>query len=174
MTIYINSYSLISALGNGIDQTRENLFQGKSPGMIQTERYSPGRRIFLGMVNDPLPELEVVALKHRSRNNQLLLAAFKNLEESFFNKFGGVDKSRIAIIIGSSTSGISDEENIFSDVLKTGSFPASFDLSQRLFSSPANFLADYLGVTGPAHGISTACTSSAKAVISGEIGRAHV
>ena len=167
MTIYINGYSLISALGNGVDQTRENLFRGESPGMVETEKYSPGRRIFLGMVNDSLPRLDGVALKHRSRNNQLLLAAFKNLEESFHAKFGSIDKSRIAIIIGSSTSGISDEEDAFPDLMKTGSFPASFDLSQRLFSSPVNFLADYLGVTGPAHGISTACTSSAKAIISG-------
>lgn len=167
MTAYISEYSLISALGNGVDQTRENLFKGQSPGMIVTEKYSPGRQIFLGMVNDSLPELESSPLKHRSRNNQLLLAAFKNIEVVFHTKFGGVDKSRIAIIIGSSTSGISDEEEVFSEVLKTGSFPASFNLSQRLFSSPASFLADYLGVTGPAHGISTACTSSAKAIISG-------
>jgi 3-oxoacyl-[acyl-carrier-protein] synthase-1 len=46
-------------------------------------------------------------------------------------------------------------------------FPESFDLSQRLFCSPANFLADRLGITGIVHGISTACTSSSKAIISG-------
>jgi 3-oxoacyl-[acyl-carrier-protein] synthase-1 len=52
-------------------------------------------------------------------------------------------------------------------VISTGKFPDSYDLSQRLFCSPANFLAEQLGVTGPAYGISTACTSSAKAIASG-------
>ena len=167
MTVYINNYSIISSLGYGIAQTRENLFSGISPGLIKTEKYSPGRSLCLGLVKDQLPDLSLAPLKHRSRNNQLLLAAFNELEQDFYLLSENVDKSRIAIVIGSSTSGISDEEEAFSYLLANNKFPETFDLSQRLFCSPANFLADRLGVTGIAHGISTACTSSAKAIISG-------
>jgi 3-oxoacyl-[acyl-carrier-protein] synthase-1 len=135
--------------------------------MVKTEKYSPGRSLCLGLVNDALPDLSLSSLKHRSRNNQLLLAAFNELEDEFYFLSGGIDKSRIAIIIGSSTSGISDEEEAFPYLMANNKFPETFDLSQRLFSSPANFLADRLGVKGVVHGISTACTSSAKAIISG-------
>lgn len=167
MSIFINHFSLISALGDGVDESRANLFSGLSPGMLPTEKYSPGRELCLGLVNSELPKLDDAPLKHRSRNNQLLLAAFNHLRDEFNSQFGNIDKSRIAVIIGSSTSGISDEEHSFPYLLEAGKFPDSFDLSQRLFSSPANFLAEHLGITGPAHGISTACTSSAKAIASG-------
>lgn len=132
-----------------------------------TEKYSPGRSLYLGQVNDSLPELTEAPVKHRSRNNQLLLASFNQIENKFTQLASGIEKSRIAVIIGSSTSGISVEEEVFPYVLENHKFPDSFDLAQRLFFSPANFLAERLGISGPVHGISTACTSSAKAIISG-------
>lgn len=167
MTIYINNYSIVSPLGYGVAETRENLFSGVSPGMIKTDKYSPGRPLSLGLVNDQLPDLSLAPIKHRSRNNQLLLASFRDLEDSFYSLSYLIDKSRIAIVIGSSTSGISGEEDAFPYLMANNKFPESFDLSQRLFCSPANFLADKLGVSGIVHGISTACTSSSKAIISG-------
>lgn len=167
MTIYINDYAITSPLGYGVDETRKNLFSGISPGMGPTDKYSPGRALYLGRVNDVLPDLTQTPIKHRSRNNQLLLASFNQIEDRFFLLSSGIEKSRIAVIIGSSTSGISDEEEVFPYALGNQKFPESFDLAQRLFCSPAHFLAERLGVSGPTYGISTACTSSAKAVISG-------
>lgn len=167
MTIYISEYGITSPLGFGLDETRKNLFSSNSPGMSQTDKYSPGRPIFLGQVISELPELANTPVKHQSRNNQLLLASFNQIEDRFFQLSKGVEKNRIAVIIGSSTSGISDEENAFPHAIQNNKFPSSFDLAQRLFCSPANFLAERLGILGPAYGISTACTSSAKAIISG-------
>ena len=167
MSIFINNYSLISALGNGLDETRRNLFSGISPGMVITDKYSPGKELYLGMVGIDLPTLNNAPLKYRSRNNQLLLATFEQLRYSFYSLFSGVDRSRIAVIIGSSTSGISEEEAVFPLMMKEGFYPGSFDISQRLYFSPASFLAGQLGISGPAYGISTACTSSSKAIVSG-------
>jgi 3-oxoacyl-[acyl-carrier-protein] synthase-1 len=167
MKVFINHYSIISALGSGLVETRTNLFAGVSPGLTLTDKYSPGNLIHLGLVNDDLPSLASFPIKHRSRNNQLLFAALNQLDDKFRHQLEGVDKSRVAVIIGSSTSGISEEEQAFPSFVKNGKFSDSFDLTQRLFCSPANFLADCLGVTGPTYGISTACTSSAKAIASG-------
>lgn len=167
MTIYINDYAITSALGFGVDETRKNLFSRISPGMVLTEKYSSGRPLYLGQVIDVLPDLAKTQLKHRSRNNQLLLASFNQVEDRFAQLSSRVEKNRIGIIIGSSTSGISDEEEFFPFLLENHKFPDSFDLAQRLFCSPANFLAEKLGISGPTYGISTACTSSAKAIISG-------
>lgn len=167
MTIYISEYGITSPLGFGLDETRKNLFSSNSPGMSQTDKYSPGGPIFLGQVISELPELANTPVKHQSRNNQLLLASFNQIEDRFFQLSRGVEKNRIAVIIGSSTSGISDEEKAFPHAIQNNKFPSSFDLAQRLFCSPANFLAERLGILGPTYGISTACTSSAKAIISG-------
>jgi 3-oxoacyl-[acyl-carrier-protein] synthase-1 len=167
VTIYINDYAITSPLGYGVDETCKNLFSGVSPGMRPTDRYSPGRSLYLGQVTGALPDLAQTPVEHRSRNNQLLLASFNQVEDRFFLLSSGIERSRIAVIIGSSTSGISDEEEVFPYALEHKRFPDSFNLAQRLFCSPANFLAERLEISGPAYGISTACTSSAKAIISG-------
>jgi 3-oxoacyl-[acyl-carrier-protein] synthase-1 len=70
VTIYINNYSIVSPLGYGVSETQKNLFSGVSPGMINTEKYSPGRSLSLGLVHDQLPDLSFAPIKHRSRNNQ--------------------------------------------------------------------------------------------------------
>jgi 3-oxoacyl-[acyl-carrier-protein] synthase-1 len=167
VTIYISEYGITSPLGFGLDETRKNLFSSNSPGMSRTDKYSPGRDLFLGQVICELPELPNTPVKHQSRNNQLLLASFNQIEDRFSQLSSGIEKNRIAVIIGSSTSGISDEEEAFPYAIQNNKFPISFDLAQRLFCSPANFLAERLGILGPTYGISTACTSSAKAIISG-------
>ena len=46
--------------------------------------------------------------------------------------------------------------------------PADYDYQQQELSAPANFLADWLNVSGPAYVISTACTSSARALMSAQ------
>ena len=47
-------------------------------------------------------------------------------------------------------------------------FPADYDYQQQELGAPANFLADWLQLSGPAYVISTACTSSARALMSAQ------
>ncbi len=44
--------------------------------------------------------------------------------------------------------------------------PDGYDYQQQELSAPANFLSDWLGLSGPSYVISTACTSSARALMS--------
>lgn len=74
---------------------------------------------------------------------------------------------RVAVILGSSTSGILETEHAYCRRdPNTGALPSSYLTSQRythnMFSS-AHFVRTYLGLRGPAMVISTACSSSAKA-----------
>ena len=47
-------------------------------------------------------------------------------------------------------------------------FPAEYDYQQQELGAPANFLAEWLQLSGPAYVISTACTSSARALMSAQ------
>jgi 3-oxoacyl-[acyl-carrier-protein] synthase-1 len=74
---------------------------------------------------------------------------------------------RIAIVVGTSTSGILSAEEAFRDRdPETGALPARFTYahSQAISSLPA-FLGAALELEGPAFTVSTACASSARAVI---------
>ena len=167
MSVFINSIGINSALGLGLKETADNLFSGTSPGILRTDKYSPNKPVFIGAVCSDIPSVATFDKKLQSRNNQLLLSAFQEIEVCVAKALDGVDKSRVGIIIGTSTSGISDEEAAFPHLLSTGKFPDNFDLLQRELASPSNFLAQLLGTTGPTYSVSTACTSSAKALASG-------
>ncbi|WP_283150658.1 beta-ketoacyl-ACP synthase [Silvimonas soli] len=168
MTCYINASGALCALGNDIPSIRANLFAGTSPGMFATDEYSAGRELVLGQVVDAdLPSLAHLPLQLRSRNNALLLAALAQIRPQFDALAAGVSKQRIAVILGTSTSGISDGEAAIMAYDQHGALPGSFHISQQELGSPATLLAAELGVTGPAYCISTACTSGAKAMAAG-------
>ena len=100
------------------------------------------------------------------RNNGLLLLAAGQIEDAVSATLERVGPARIGIVVGTSTSGIAEGEAAIAALLRDGSLPARFHYAQQEIGTAAPFLARCLGITGPAYTVSTACTSSAKAIIS--------
>ncbi len=69
---------------------------------------------------------------------------------------------RIAVILGTSTSGIAEGEIAFARRQSEGAWPSGFHYRQQELGRLAEGAAAYLGITGPAYTIATACSSSAK------------
>jgi len=155
------------ALGDGLANVREALFSGHSPGMRTSDAYSPGRVLTLGHADTPLPSLAAFPRPQQSHNNALMLATFAQIEPAFRVLAHDIPAHRIAVILGTSTSGIGESETAVRHHHQTGRFPEGFHYCQQEFGSPSRTLAEYLGCTGPTYSISTACTSSARALISG-------
>ncbi len=119
----------------------------------------------LGAVNMNLPAIPKGMDKYACRNNQLLIAAVDQIRKEVVavkNRFGA---GRIGIILGSSTSGIDEGTLALKEQSKLGAFPSIFDLRQQEMGSVSGFLARYLDIQGPTFTISTACSSSGKALI---------
>jgi 3-oxoacyl-[acyl-carrier-protein] synthase-1 len=135
--------------------------------MRVSDAYSPGRALTLGHADTPLPPLDGLPLSQRSRNNALLLATFAQIESTFRELARDVPAHRIAVILGTSTSGIAESETAVRFHHQEGRFPDDFHYSHQELGSPARMLAEHLGCTGPTYSVCTACTSSAKALISG-------
>lgn len=167
MTIYLHDLGLLCALGDTPTTIRANLFAGQAPGMRVTDRYSPGRPLTLGLVETDLPSLEDHPPVFRSRNNQLLAAAFAQIETRYRQMAQGLDPQRIAVILGTSTSGISETEAALATRSETGAWPADYRLAQHELGNTAAFGAHLAGAEGPAYTISTACSSSARALATG-------
>jgi 3-oxoacyl-[acyl-carrier-protein] synthase-1 len=155
------------ALGNGLENVREALFSGHSPGMRSSDAHSPGRIMTLGFTDVPLPSLDAFPVAQRSRNNALLLATFAQIEPAFRELARDIPAHRIAVILGTSTSGIAESVDAVQNHYHTGRFHEGYHYSQQELGSPSRTLAEYLGCAGPVYSVSTACTSSAKALISG-------
>ncbi|MDT6961909.1 beta-ketoacyl-ACP synthase [Cupriavidus sp. SZY C1] len=168
MTVYLNAMNVICALGSGNDAVRAALWRTDGPsGGETTDRYTPGTPLHLGTVREPiaasdLPEGVPPALF--SRNNALLDRTLAALRPAVDAAVARVGPTRVAIVLGTSTSGISDGETAVRARQQTGQWPAAFHYGQQELGSPAQYLALALGVAGPAYTISTACSSSAKAL----------
>lgn len=167
MTIFLNQLGLVCSLGHGQRAVRETLFRADAPqGMTRTEAFSPGRPLYVGEVNAALPDSSPWPLWHRSRNNALLAAALQEIRPAVDAAVARVGPARVAIVLGGSTSGVREGEAAVRARLSTGRWPDDYDHRQEDLASASTFLAWLLGTAGPAHVISTACSSGAKALAS--------
>ncbi|MFE8711109.1 beta-ketoacyl-[acyl-carrier-protein] synthase family protein [Aeromonas allosaccharophila] len=167
MTLYIHAYSLINALGRGKDEVSAALeawrTRGTSP--LDGERWTlvDGRTSPVGRVHHPLPAATIAP--YDSRNNRLLLAALADIEDEVNAAIARVGSQRVALVLGTSTSGIGEAEVAVAASVRGEALPPQFDYVQQELGSPSLFLAAHLGIEGPAMTISTACSSSARAFI---------
>lgn len=160
---FLNDLGIVCALGNTRADVTRRLFAGES-GVEVTDRFSPGRPLPIGQVTGRLPELDDWPVDLRSRNNRLVLAAAEQVRSAVravAERFGA---GRVAIVVGTSTSGIGESEGAVRAHLETGRLPVGFAFAQQELHSPAAFLARALGLSGPAFVHSSACASSAKAM----------
>lgn len=168
MTIYLNAMNVICALGSGSDAVRAALWRSDGPfGGEVTECYTPGSPLHLGTVAEPMAATDLpagTALELASRNNAMLERTLAGLRPAVDAAIARVGPMRVAIVLGTSTSGIYEGELAVRTHAKEGTWPEQFHYAQQELGSPARYLAWRLGVGGPAYTISTACSSSAKAM----------
>jgi len=162
---YLNACGIICALGDGPEQVKARLYAGQS-GVAPSARWSPGRELPLGSVVAPLPPMDHLPPRHRSRNNALALAALAQIRPAVDAAIGRYGAGRVGVVIGTSTSGIGETEAALRHHAITGALPADFDYGTQEMGSPAALLALELGIAGPAYVHSSACASSAKALAS--------
>ncbi|UVM56277.1 beta-ketoacyl-[acyl-carrier-protein] synthase family protein [Pseudomonas sp. B21-012] len=166
MTAYLNALGLVCALGRGQAEVARKLFAGDCSGMRVEEGWVAQRSLPVAAVHGELPELPAGLQAHQSRNNQLLLEACLQISSAIEAAIARFGRPRIGIVLGTSTSGIKEASEGIAHYLREQQFSPSYDYAQQELSAPANFLADWLQLSGPAYVISTACTSSARALMS--------
>lgn len=166
MSAYLNALGLICSLGSSREEVARRLFAADTSGMLDEGGWVPGRVLPVGAVKAALPPIPAHLTHHRSRNNQLLLAAALQIESDIRQAIERFGPSRVGVILGTSTSGIDEASKGIANWLQDGEFPDSYHYQQQELSAAATFLAQWLQLSGPAYVISTACTSSARALLS--------
>ena len=164
MTAFLDTLGLVCALGHGQAQVARALFAGDCSGMQPQDGWVAGHPLPVGAVPGPLPELPLPG--HQSRNNQLLYAAALQIEPVIRQAIERHGPQRVGVVLGTSTSGIAEGSDGVAQYLRTGRFPDNYDYHQQALGAPATFLAAWLQLSGPAYALSTACTSSARALLS--------
>ncbi|WP_084087441.1 beta-ketoacyl-ACP synthase [Aerolutibacter daejeonensis] len=165
--VYLNQLGIVCALGQGADAVANALFGVDAPvGVATSDAFTPGRALAVGQVPGPLPALGDVPMALRTRNNALLRAAYAQLRPAVDAAIARHGAHRVAVIVGTSTSGIGEAEQSLPRYQRDGRWPAEFHYAQQEIGAPSRFLAHESGARGPAWTLSTACSSSAKALAS--------
>jgi 3-oxoacyl-[acyl-carrier-protein] synthase-1 len=162
MPVYLPAMAVASCLGLGKAETIDPLFAGSRRGIRMQDVY----RVPVGALPREPALLAAAYRRWTSRNNRLLAALAAEIEDDIAGAIRRYGRDRIAVVIGTSTSGIAEGEQAVAHRAATGGWPEGFDYRQQETGSAAAFLAELLGLSGPAYVVATACSSGSKALAS--------
>ncbi len=161
---YLNALGILCCAGDSLAAVKQNLRSGEA-NLTVSDAYT-GDDALLGMYRGELPAVPLQQPAWHSRNNQFALAALDQIRDQVDEAIARYGAERVAVIVGTSTSGIAESEDAIRQWLQTGTAPDSYDYALQEMGAPAQFIAELLGLRGPCYGISTACSSGAKALAS--------
>lgn len=166
--IYINDLTSVSSLGTNELTIVDSLSHTDRCYLTyRDDLLNEHKGSYFGQIKAKLPRLDDYP-EHKSRNRAVLAFLTDSIKDSINELKQKYSKDRIAIILGTSTSGLDETENELKKFMQTGVPSRDFYYKSQEFGDPSMFLADYLEIDGPAYTISTACSSSARALICGK------
>ena len=160
---YLNALGILCSSGDSTTTVKQNLLSGETK-LTASDVFSAGRLLQLGLYQGDLPAVPLSDKKWHSRNNQFALAALNQIDSEVTDAIGRFGAHRVGVIIGTSTSGIAESESAIRQWISGGVVPPGYDYGLQEVGATAQFVAKVLGAKGPAYGISTACSSGAKAL----------
>lgn len=166
--IYINDLTSVSSLGTDEATIVDSLSHTDRCYLTyRDDLLNEHKGSYFGEIKAKLPALDEYP-EHKSRNSAVLAFLADSIKDSINELKQKYSKDRIAIILGTSTSGLDETEDELKKFMQTGVPSRDFYYKSQEFGDPSMFLADYLEIDGPAYTISTACSSSARALICGK------
>ena len=157
----ITGMGIASPIGIGKGNVSRALFSG-TRGLIPRDDLIPGHTVYVGEVAGPLPPVPPALKSLECRNGRLMLAAVAEIAEAAEQVAHQFGRDRVAVVMGTSTSGIAEGEAAYRTVWQDGAWSADFHYRQQEIGNLGEFVARVLGLTGPAYTVATACSSSGK------------
>lgn len=165
--LVISAGTAVSALGSGLAAHTEALAAERSG--LRPNDFDPAVGGWIGRVtgveNQALP---APLAAYDCRNNRLAAMALDtdDFAEAVAAAREVYGAGRIAVVLGTSTSGITAAELAYAERGPDGALPDSFDFDHTQdLGSLTRFVRAALELHGPAMTVSTACTSSARSFI---------
>ncbi|MEZ9894313.1 beta-ketoacyl-[acyl-carrier-protein] synthase family protein [Vibrio lentus] len=169
MPIYIQDCGFHSALGSSFADIHGCLKGEHESNMVEvSDMLNDGKHTIVGKVAGELPAIPSDLTQYATRNNQLALSALNQIKDSIEQAKSQFGADRIAVVIGTSTSGISDGEAAFKHKLAHGEFPEHYHYSKQELGNTSEFVSQHCALTGPSYAISTACSSSGRVFLTAQ------
>jgi 3-oxoacyl-[acyl-carrier-protein] synthase-1 len=160
--VYLSAPAVLCGAGNNRQELLASVIAGNQQG-IKPVTLSDGTKFFVGCVEDIV--LRSVSDRYDGRVFRIAVAALEQLRSDVETVIKLYGASRVAVCVGSCDNGSEASLKAHKTWLSDGAFPADYDLAEQSAGYIADFIATLFGITGPAFTVSTACASSAGAII---------
>ncbi len=165
--IRINALGMINCLGDTPDEIYSRLLAGDQGTFSKNCELVPNKEVIVGTVKAQLEQLPRKYNGMEVRTAQLAIQAYRQIEKAVQKQIEEYGCERVGLVLGTSTSGIPVGETAFRIKASVGTFPEEYRYSLQEPGAISSILADIIGLKGPAYTISTACSSGARALLSG-------
>ena len=163
---YLSEPGIHCALADSAQDLRKALIINGQPVPTPENIFQKRGNLWVAEVQADLKELPLALKTYNCRNNRLAASALEQIRptlDAAINRYGS---SRVAVIMGTSTSGIAQSEDAVKTLLHEGKYSPGYHAIQGVLGGLSEFVSAYLGTTGPCYTLSTACASSASAMLS--------
>ena len=156
----LTALGIATPLGVGRAATATALFAGSRAGLVERQGLLAGRTVIVGAVTVALPPARPAITD--CRTNRLMQLALDDIAAPIHAAVRRFGADRIAVVLGTSTAGIAEGGAALAAFRRDGAWPPGFSYEQQELGNLAAHAAAYLGLTGVAYTIATACSSGAK------------
>ena len=162
MELYLSKPGLMSCAGNNIDQLWNAVTTGRQSGIKKVTACN-GEEYFAARIDDSI--LKQSGARYEMKIMRIENAALEQIKddvEAVVSKYGA---ERVAVCVGSCDNGTEFSLAGHRKYFAEEKFPANYSLEIQGADYVATFVAEKFGLKGPVNTFSTACSSSAGAII---------
>ncbi len=164
MNLYLSKPGVMSCAGTNIDELWNSVISGSQQG-IKKVTACDGQDFFAARISDSILQpsgarydMKVVRIENQALNQ--IAADVETVKQKY-----GAD--RIAVCVGSCDNGTEFSVAAHRNYFTEGQFPANYNLEIQGADYASTMVAEKFGLKGPVNTFSTACSSSAGAIIKG-------
>ena len=161
-SVYLSKPGVVCAAGSSVDELRRACIAGNQSG-IKKVRSLSGKEFFVGRADESV--LHKTAARFDIRSIRLADAALVQIEREIFAALSAYGPSRVAVCVGSCDNGTELSLPAHAAFIADGAFPAGYTLEMQGADYAATYVSEKYGITGASLAFSTACSSSAGAII---------
>ena len=160
--VYLSKPGVVCAAGSSVDELWRSCASGDRSG-IKKMRSLSGKEFFAGRADDKA--LHETAARFDMRCIRLEDAALVQIEREILGALSAYGPSRVAVCVGSCDNGTELSLPAHAAFIADGAFPRGYTLEEQGADYTATYVSEKYGIRGPSLAFSTACSSSAGAII---------
>ncbi len=162
MNLYLSTPGVMSCAGNNIDELWTSVTKGNQKGIKKVTACN-GESYYAARIDDTL--LKPSGARYDMKIMRIENAALEQIADNVKEVLARYGSERIAVCVGSCDNGTEFSVEAHRHFITEGAFPKDYSLEIQGADYAATFVAEKFGIKGPVNAFSTACSSSAGAII---------